>query len=157
MTTTTLPQARTSRPAPTSPIAGGNIVVPIGPYEVDASAEITTASDKLRLGVLPAGHVITDIVFACDELDAGTAVVLDIGIEDTTQDPSDTTDVDALIDGSTVAQAGGVVRMSAIAGLEIAAVNYDRYITATVITPPTTDQDGGIAGWFSYRPEMRGA
>ncbi len=155
MTTTTFKEAEARRPAPTSPVAGGVSLVPFK-RDVDASVEITAANDKLRVAVLPAGHVPVDFFVYMGDLDSATALVWEAGIEDTTQSPSDTTDLDALVAASTVGQSAGVQRMDEGAGIQIAPVNYDRYVTINITTPPGTDADAVVAGWFSCRPALRG-
>jgi hypothetical protein len=155
MTTTTFIQAEARRPAPTSPVAGG---VSVGAFSrlVDTSEEATTANDKLRIAVLPAGHVVVDLMVAMAAIDGGAALVWDCGVEDTTQTNGDTSIADALVDGSDVGQTAGIQRMDQTAGVSIAPVNYDRYITITIKTPPATDADGVISGWFSSRAALRG-
>ena len=115
-------------------------------HEVDASAELTLANDKIQMGVLPAGHRLVDAILAADDLDShGTpAVVLHLGTAD---------DPDAIIASSNVARAGGIARMDAIAGAEIAATDSDLAIWVTCATPPATDQDGTLAVTLFYVPD----
>lgn len=155
MTTTTFDSAKANRPAPTSPIAGGLVNVPFK-RSIDASAEITAANDKLRVAVLPADHVPVDCFVSLGDLDGGTALVWDLGIEDTTQSPSDTTDLDCLIDGATVGQSAGVQRPNVGTFVDLAPVPYDRYFTILIDTPPGTDQDAVIKGSVTYRSVLRG-
>ena len=153
MTTTTFKTASGTKPAPISPRAGGVVSVPFE-RQIDASAEITAAADKLRLCFLPAGHVVVDAIIGMGDLDGGSGLVWDLGIEDATQNPTDTTDANALVSGSTVGQAAGVQRMDEGAGLLIPAVNYDRFVTITITTPPATDADGKVYGRILYQSEI---
>lgn len=100
-------------------------------------------NDTIRICKLPAGEVPVDFILGSDDLDSGgsPAIVLKVGIEDTV---GDTSDDDALILGSTVAQAGGIARMDAVAGRRLAPVQYDRYITIKVSTAPATGATSGV-------------
>lgn len=88
--------------------------------------------DKFNLLKLPAEHRVVDAVLVAGDLDSGSGVVLDVGIVDTVQDPSDTTSADCIFDGSTVGQAGGVARASLASCFNIAARNYDRTVQLLV-------------------------
>jgi hypothetical protein len=64
--------------------------------------EATTAlalNDVIKMADVFAGETVHGVVLKTDDLDTGTALVLDVG---------DGSDTDRIIDGSTVGQAGGV-------------------------------------------------
>jgi len=66
-----------------------------------AKFEATTAlalNDVIQIADVFSGETVHDIVIKTDDLDTGTALVLDVG---------DGSDADYYIDGSTVGQAGG--------------------------------------------------
>lgn len=98
-------------------------------------------TDTIRMCKLPARHVAVDLILTTDDQDTNgsPAVVIDVGIEDTV---GATDDPNALISASTVGQAGGVARMNVNAGVKIAPVDYDRYVTIT----PTTSATTGVVG-----------
>lgn len=143
--------AKASRPAVTSSSSG--LSVNEGRYTLLAALVI---NDLIQLCKLPANHVPVDFVLDSDDLDSdgSPAIVIDVGIKDSV---GATSDIDALIDGSTVAQAGGVARMDAIAARRIAPVNYDRIVEVKVITAPATGVASAvsIAGTLLTRPAGR--
>ena len=125
-----------------------------GKYEIAAALVI---NDTIALCKLPAQEVPVDLVLNCDDLDSdGTpAIVLDVGIYDP-ETGNPTSDPDCFIDASDVAQAGGIARMNVVAGRELAPVNYDRSVRATVVTAPATGAtSGGISATLLSRPMGR--
>jgi len=112
------------------------------------------AATVIRLCKIPAGHAVVDATLFADAIDDVADLVLDIGVEDTIQDPTDTTNVDAFFDGTTLGQAGGIARMTLKTGF-VAAVDYDRWVTATVMTDAATLTTGGELGIIlTTRPEQ---
>jgi len=96
-------------------------------------------NDTIAMCTLPANHVIVDCILATDDLDTdgSPAIVLDVGVVGG--------DTDALIDGSTVAQAGGLARMSEVAGIRIAQSTTDTSIgILTQVAPATGATTGRI-------------
>lgn len=88
-------------------------------------------NDTVALMKLPAGHIPVDFILDCDELDTGVdAIVMDVGIIGG--------DVDALISGSDVGQAGGIARMDQSAGRRLAPLDVDQLVGVTVTTAPGT-------------------
>lgn len=89
-------------------------------------------NDTVALCKLPAGHIPVDFVMDVDDLDTdGTpAIVVDVGVIGG--------DVDALISGSTVGQAGGVARMDQVAGRRLTPSDSDQLVGITVTTAPAT-------------------
>ena len=138
--TTTVPET-ISKPAPTS-TSSSEVLAVRHARAVDASAEFTTAGDKIALGVLPAGHVLVDCIFEGGDLDDGTAVVVTVGIEG---------DTDLLIKSSTVCQAGGIARMDNPDAPKPAATDADRTIYLYCGTAPTTDADDTCALTLLYK------
>ena len=72
-----------------------------------AKFEATTAlalNDVIQMVDVFAGETVHDIVLKVDDLDSGTALVLDIG---------DGGDPDRIVDGSTIGQTGGVDKTDA--------------------------------------------
>ncbi len=119
--------------------SAGEVLALAGVYSLAAALVV---SDTIDMCVLPAGMVPEDLILSVDDLDShGTpAIVLDVGIYDSV---GSTTDADAFIASSTVAQAGGVARLSAVAGRKIAPVDYDRLVRITVSTAPATGATTG--------------
>ena len=83
------------------------------PFEVTASILVPNgtaiaASDVFKFFKLGANVRILDVVFACDDLDTGASITMDLGYDL----PTGTDDDDAFIANSTVGQAGGTVSVS---------------------------------------------
>jgi len=135
--------AKDSRPS-VSVTGAGQLTQNSGVYALAAALIL---ADTIGLCKLPAGHVPVDFILDSDDLDTdGTpAMVVDVGVIGG--------DVDALIDGSAVCQAGGLARMDAIAGRRLAPSNVDRVIGVTVVTAPATGATTGtIQGTLISRP-----
>jgi hypothetical protein len=118
----------------------GQVVAVRGEYAVAAALVV---SDTIALVKLPANHVLVDCIVDCDDLDDSTGLVLDAGFIGG--------DVDCLIDGSTVGQAGGLARMDAVAGVRAAATSADRNVGLTVATAPTTGSTGTVGLTLFYK------
>lgn len=143
MATTTPDSIR--QPAPTS-TSSSEVLAVRHSHAVDASAEFTTAGDKIALGVLPAGHVPVDCIFEGGDLDGGTGAVITVGIEG---------DTDLLIKSSNVCQAGGLARMDNPDAPKLAATDTDRIIYLYAGTPPATDADATCALTLMYKAKPR--
>lgn len=82
------------------------------PFQVAATIKVPNGgalalNDKLYFMKLGADVRVLDVTLITDDLDTGTAVVLDVGYE-----AASASDVlDFFIDGSTIGQTGGVVRV----------------------------------------------
>lgn len=117
-------------------------------------------NDVVQLFKLPAEHRVLDaVLIAYTDLDGGTTLALDVGIVDTVQDPSDTTDVDCFFDGSTVGQAGGLARMAASTATAAAACfpavrNYDRTVQLKIATAATTPATGDVELLLYVSPKL---
>lgn len=105
-------------------------------------------NDVVNLAKLPANHVPVDVIIDCAELDTGAdAIVLDIDVYDPVAVASY-----PVITGSTVGQAGGVARLDLADALNMAPVDNDCYLRATVATGPGTGAVAGkLAGTLMYR------
>lgn len=85
---------------------GGDVVAKSlheGVNVVSASYSISatvSAGDVIQMVNVPDGAQVVGVVLTCDDLDAGSSLVLDVG---------DGLDTDRYIDGSTIGQAGGVL------------------------------------------------
>lgn len=101
-------------------------------------------NDTYDLVKLPAECRIVDAVMVCGDLDSGAGLVLDVGVIDTVQDPSDTTDVDAIFDGATTGQAGGVVRASLATCFNVEARPYDRTVRLLIQVAAAGAQAGNV-------------
>lgn len=147
MTDYVAPSADVQRPAVTVTGAGQATVN----HGVMALAVALANGDTVALAKLPAGHVPVDFIVDADDLDSGAeaALVFDVGVLGEGEDP------DAFITGSEIGQAGGVARLSNVAGRRLEAVEYDRLVGITVTTAPATGQAGTIAGTLISRPAGR--
>ena len=137
-----LKAAAANRPGLSSSEAG-EIIAQTGVYDLSAALVINDTIDMCKL---PAGMVVDDMIVDCDDLDSGTAAVFDVGIHDpdyAQAGGSDTSDVDVFMSGLTIAQAGGLARMTLRTGRRLAPVNYDRYIRIKFTTAPGTSATSG--------------
>jgi hypothetical protein len=105
-------------------------------YSVPATGDGSAANDVIQMVKVPAGASIIDLWLSSTDIDtdASPAVILHVG---------DGGDADRYIASSTVGQAGGVARLSAIAG-----VNYtytaDDTIDVTIGTVAATKAAGTL-------------
>jgi len=131
----------------------GQATVQRGNYELSV-AQVDDTAETFRMVRLPAQHRIVSVVVEHDDLDTGAAHLIDIGIEDTVQDPADTTDLTLIAAAATIGQGPGTTRYETQAMLELPAVNYDRYIVIGVDTAAATAQAGGLAVNLVSRPDL---
>jgi len=117
--------------------------------EIDLAADVGGAlalNDILEMVKLPAEHVPVDCVIDSDDLDSnGTPLIsLTGGLTAGT--------VAELVAANTVARAGGVARMDAVAGVRLAATAADRVVGLKVTAAPATGAVTGKVGFtLSYR------
>lgn len=130
----------------------GGVSVQRGTYELTA-AQAEDATLRVRLCKLPAGHRIVDLAFENDDLDSGATGVVDIGVEDTIQDPSDSTSATLFAADRTI-QAAGIGSVRSQAAMELGARNYDRYIIMDIATVADTGVAGGVAATLTSRPAL---
>jgi hypothetical protein len=134
----------------------GDVVSVRGEFSLAAALVV---NDIIEMGWLPANCVPVDVIVDTDDLDTGTAAVLEAGI---VGDPfrgtaADTTDTNAFIDASTVGQAGGIARMNVVTGPRLASVSRPRRFGIKVATAPTTSATTGKIGMtLLYRPKLKG-
>lgn len=120
-------------------------------YAVPASGDGTAADDIIQMVKVPKGATILDVTLTSEDLDSnGTpTIVLDVGDGD---------DPDRFIDGSNVAQAGGVARLGS--GVAAAATDGLFYtytaedtIDVKVVTAAATKAAGNITLAVLYTME----
>lgn len=128
----------------------GQATTQSGNYEL-TKAQTEDATVLLRILKLPASHRIVNLTIANDDLDTGTALVLDIGIEDTV---GDTTNATLFANDSAAGQAAGIADVTSLAALELAAADNARYITIDIGTAATTGIAGGIRAILTSVPEQ---
>jgi len=120
---------------------------------IDVQTE-PTEGDSIRMCKIPAGHRVVDVKLFCDDLDTGTELVLDVGVEDEIQDPSDTTNVDAFLDGTTIGQTGGTATGALKTMFDLGAVPYDRWLAVLWLTDAATFAAGDLGVVLTTRPEQ---
>lgn len=116
---------------------GGGVV-----YVREATYAITGAmvvDDVIQMVPVAKGERLVDLQVVLEDFDTGTALVVDVGDGD---------DVDRYVDGSTIGQTGGLVRLGqgiatdaaaiAVSRLYTAADTIDVYIAVAPGTPVTT-------------------
>jgi hypothetical protein len=81
------------------PFPDGTVGVRKQTYSLTAAL---TVNDVIQMIPVYAGEMVVELRLICDDLDTGTALVLDVGDGD---------DVDRYIDGTTIGQTGGTVAM----------------------------------------------
>jgi hypothetical protein len=152
MGTVTSVMGSSSGPAIASAQAG-QTTTQRGNYELSL-AEVDDLTLLIRLVKLPAQHRFVSLLIEHDELDGVADHAIDIGIEDTVQDPADTTDLTLIAAAADITQAAGSTRYETAIMFELPAVNYDRFIVVGVETDAATPQAGGIAATLVSRPEL---
>lgn len=110
--------------------AGINFTSVIGTYELTAALVI---NDVVQMVKIPSGAVICEVILGVDDLDDGTALVLDVGDGDSAE---------RFIKDSTAGQAGGFVRLDQMAGLGYQYTAADT-IDVKVSTAPGTGATSG--------------
>ena len=135
-----------------APAAAGQATVQRGGFELSV-AQAEDATTEIELVRWPAQHRYVDGILELDDLDSGAAGLFDLGLKDTIQDPADTTDL-TLFEGATSMQALTFTEYLTAALLELAAVNYDRFIVFNVDTAAATGIAAGVHFTLITRPEM---
>jgi hypothetical protein len=131
----------------------GQVTVVRGSYDLLAT-DSEDATLLLRVVKLPAQHRIIDLVMDNDDLDGVTAGAVDIGIEDTVQDPADTTDLTLFATAVDVQTAAIRVSHMSFAAARLPAVDYDRNIVVGIETVSTTGLVGTIGLTLTSVPEL---
>ena len=132
----------------------GQVTVVRGSYDLlQPDMEDTTL--QLRIVKLPAQHRIVQIILDSEALDAASAGAIDIGVEDDVQDPADTTDL-TLFNGATGVdvQADQALVLTSLEAINLAPVDYDRFIVVTVETASTTGVAAALGITLFSRPEL---
>jgi hypothetical protein len=89
-------------------------------------------NDVIQMVPVPKGAVVHEVILAVDDMDTGTALVLDVG---------DDGDTDRFIDDAGIGQAAGVARLDSISGFNYkytAANTIDVLVQAAPETGTTT-------------------
>lgn len=122
--------ATTGLPVPSKSDIGTHAVT--GTYELAAAL---VDNDVIQMVRVPQGAAVQEVILAADDLDTHNTptIILNVG---------DGTTVDRYISASTVAQAGGVVRLSAIDGMNYT-YTADDTIDVKVTEPPATGATSG--------------
>lgn len=133
-----------------NPDCAGDLVV--NRYELDLSSAplkgVTLAvGDIIDLGPIPANTRVVDVVIDSDDLDsnASPTITFDVGVMSGTvgDTVSARTCGQEFFDEATVAQAGGVVRMSAKTGFRVDPVQKDVSIGLKITTAAATQPTSG--------------
>lgn len=124
----------------------GDLVV--NDYFVDLTTAQNVTGNIIDIGLLPAGHTVSDAVLIPDDLDTdGTpALALDVGIMSGT--PGDSVTVRTcgaeIFSGSTAGQTGAIARPTLPGAFKILPVEYDRSIGVKIATQSATAAAGRI-------------
>tara|TARA_R110002050_G_scaffold65353_4_gene141574 strand:- start:121 stop:531 length:411 start_codon:yes stop_codon:yes gene_type:complete len=116
------------------PFPDGNLGVRYAKLTVTAALN---AADVFQMVDVFAGETVHDVKIKVSDLDAGTALVLDVG---------DDGDVDRFIDGSTVGQAGGTDHEDANGAPQVYTADNTVDILCTV-APGTDVATGTLEMW----------
>lgn len=111
-----------------------------------ALAAAPAQGDIIELAQLPAGMRVIDMILDTDDLDSGTAILLDVGIMSGNWGDNDNarTCGAEFISGSNVAQAGGAVRPTLKTAFRTAPAVNDRSIGVKINTAAGTFVAGTI-------------
>lgn len=131
----------------------GQVTVQRGTYDLLAT-DAEDAAIQIRVVKLPAGHEIIDLELDNDDLDTGAAGAVDIGIEDSVQDPADTTDLTLFATAIAVQTAANRENVMSFAASRLAPQNYDRFIVVTMQTVSTTGLAGRLGLTLTSKPYL---
>lgn len=124
----------------------GDVVV--NQFYVDLKAADLVANNIIDLGILPAGHTITQATLVPDDLDAGgsPAITLDVGLLSGTigDAVSARTCGTELFSASTAAQTGTPASATGKSAYTIAASGADRSIGVKIVAAPATASAGRL-------------
>lgn len=125
-------------------------------HTIDASAEITTAYDVIKLFELPNDSYVYEVYYDIADLDGGTAADLDIVLvcdggstDESTNFGSDFATVKQIVATGSLGQAAatGTVKLN---GFKAHTDTGRPYFALLVQTPPGTDQDGALTLHCTY-------
>lgn len=139
MATTTAPKAQTYAQVVGASGYGGSVKA------VESTITISSApsgDDVFEMVRIPEDCTVVDVVLIVDDLDTGSAIVLDVGDGD---------DDDYYISGDTTAQDGGVARMSA--GNHPKTYTAEDTVDITVDTAAGTFQSGDVTLVVYFLPQ----
>lgn len=131
----------------------GNVISNDYFYDLPTAQNVT--GDIIDIGILPAYMTVSDAVLIADDIDSGTAVVLDVGIMSGNPGDTDTgrTCGAEIFSGATTGQAGGVARPTAATAFKILPTEADRSIGVKIATQSGT----AVAGRIRVRVFMHAA
>lgn len=137
-------QFATGQLATVSGDCAGDVIV--GDYFMDITTAQNVTGTIIDLGILPAGHTVSDVILIPDDLDTATGMTLDVGIMSGT--PGDIVSVrtcDAVIfAASTAAQTAAVARPTLATAFKILPTSVDRSIGVKIAAQATTAVAGRI-------------
>lgn len=110
-------------------------------------------ASRFRMLKLPAQHRMVSLQVVNEDLDMGATGTVDIGVEDTVQDPADTTDVTLFAAAQSV-QAAANNTYDAKVVLDFPVTNYDRFIIIDIDVVSATGLAGDINAVLVTRPEL---
>lgn len=127
--------------------AAGDVVA--NDFYVDLKTTDLLANNTIDLGVLPAGHTVTDAILIPDDMDTGTTITLDVGVMSgfVGQNDAARTVGTELFAATTAAQTGTPTRVSAKTAFIIPASPLNRSIGVKIVAAPT----GATAGRLRLR------
>lgn len=118
-----------------------------------AATDSEDAATRIRLLKLPAQHRIVSFHLITEDLDSGATGAIDVGVEDTVQDPADTTDT-TLFSSALSIQAVSDIKHENKIVWDFAVVNYDRFIIVDIETVSATGLVGDMHATLVTRPEL---
>lgn len=117
------------------------------------ATDVEDVATRIRMLKLPAQHRIVSLVLVNEDLDMGATGTIDVGIEDTVQDPADTTDATLFASAQSI-QAAANNRYESAAVWDFAAANYDRFLIVDIDVVAATGIAGDIHATLVTRPEL---
>lgn len=130
----------------------GQPTVQYGTYDMEI-VDSEDNANSIRMVRLPAQHRFVAVTLSMPDLDSGATGTFDFGLEDTVQDPSDTSD-STLFESATSNQAASFTEYKTAALLAIPAVDYDRYLTVEIDVVSATGLADTIAVELVSRPDL---
>lgn len=136
-------------------VSDGASDVVVNDFFYDLATTDNLTGSIIDIGYLPAYHTVSDAILIADDIDSGSAAVLDVGLMSGTPGSTDTSRTCGaeLFSGSTLGQTGGTARPTLASAFKIQATEADRSIGVKI----TTQSGTAVAGRIRVRVFMHAA
>ena len=115
------------------------------------------ANDLIDIGILPANHIVTDVIIDTDDLDSNATPLISVDVGMMSGTPGDTVNVRTVgqefFAADTTPRTGGLSRMTRQTGMRITPTGADRSIGVKIVAAAAT-QASTTTGKFRLIVEM---